>query len=384
MQAASAINRSHTAYDVVVITLADLRTDARTMNIANALACSGLRVCALAPDWAERTTFPGIDTVYIATPRTGRLWKKWLAFTKAAMQAGSELGAKVLWAADLYSLKAAANLAALQRVRLIYDAREIYSALGPLHKHPFKQSLLSWHERRYARRADTITVSGELDAEYLRQHLRRNEKPSVIMNVPPYSEPKRSNALRERFAIPAGNPVAVYQGVLLEGRGIEPVIEALAFAPDLHFCIIGDGPHGERLRALAQRSPSAQRIHFLGAVPYSELLSWTASADTGVCFIEPVSFSYSLALPNKLFEYAMARIPCVVSDLPAMRRIIGDYPFGELIATDASPETIAIHLMKTARTKDAYTAAADRAARTFNREAQDDIIRSIISLVLRT
>jgi len=48
----------------------------------------------------------------------------------------------------------------------------------------------------------------------------------------------------------------------------------------------------------------------------------TASVDIGVSLIENLSTSYYYALPNKLFEYIMADVPVVVSNLPQMKKLL--------------------------------------------------------------
>jgi glycosyltransferase involved in cell wall biosynthesis len=364
-------------YDICLLALSDIRTDARTINIAQALTNTGKSVCIVAPDWSDGATFEGIETVYIPVRTSGRLRNKWVEFTAQIRKQCEDIQAKSFWAEDLWSLKAASILSRRQRATLLYDSREIYSALGPLHKRPVMQALIAAMERHYAKYADMIIVSGELDAEYIRQHLKRNDKPRVVMNVPPYSEPGRSQKLREHFSISAQDPVIVYQGILLKGRGIERMIHALRLMPDLQFCIIGDGPDRAGMLLLAESCGVIKQVHFLGSVPNTELLAWTASADIGLCFVEAISFSYKLALPNKLFEYAMARIPALVSDLPAMRRILDECPFGEIISAQSSSEEIIKAVKNILHRKQQYVDQTDAVARRYNREAQEDIISEI-------
>ncbi len=364
-------------YDVCLVALSDLRTDARSYNIARALVLSGRRVCVLSPDWSAGQRFEGLDHVAVPCPSDGRLYKKWLRFSREAATVRDRVRARSFWAEDLWSLRAAAHLAHFHDASLLYDSREIYSALGPLHKRPVMQSVVAAMERHYARSVDRVIVSGELDAEYMRQHLKRREKPTVVMNVPPYADVRPSAKLRERFAIAQDCPVVVYQGAVLEGRGIEVLLRCMDRMPSLHFCVIGDGPGLDSMKLLAASLGLEQRSHFLGSIPNHELLSWTASADVGLCFVEPISFSYKLALPNKLFEYAMARIPALVSDLPAMREVIESHPFGELVSPDASAETIVNKLGNLLEHPERYRAAADKAARVYNREAQHRVIAAM-------
>ncbi len=358
------------SYDICVLALSDLRTDARSLNIAQALAATGRRVCAITPDWSQGAQFDGIDLYTVPCQSEGRLYKKWLRFTREVHERYGDLKARSYWAEDLWVLRAAAKLSRRHKAKLLYDSREIYSALGELHHRVIMQSVVATMERRYARFVDRIIVSGELDAEYIRQHLRRREKPSVIMNVPPFQDVARGDLLRQRFHIPATAPVIAYQGAVLMGRGIDLMMRCMKDLPECHFCVMGDGPDMQFMHDLRDQLGLQHRVHFTGSIPYKELLQWTASADVGLCFVEPISLSYKLALPNKLFEYAMAGTPALVSDLPAMRRVIEQYPFGELLPADASIEHIVNALRQLAQQPGLYRAAAARAAKVFNREAQ--------------
>ncbi|MFM8568661.1 MAG: glycosyltransferase [Candidatus Kapaibacterium sp.] len=362
------------AYDLVILALADLRFDARTMNIAAALSRSGLRVACVAPDVSGNAVFDGVHTVYVPTKEEGRLWTRWRGFTREVLKRSDALSARAYWAADLWTLRAARRCGKTHGAPVVYDARELYSALGPLNERPVTQFFVSMMERVYAGDVDRIVVSGELDAEYVRLHLRREDKPDVILNVPPSSEVGKTDLLRRRCGIPEEHRIVIYQGAVLEGRGIGLLLDALAYLPGMHACILGEGPAREPFMRAAAAKPWHDRIHFLGNIPNAELAQWTASADVGMCFIEPRSLSYRLALPHKLFEYAMARIPALVSDLPAMRRVIERFPFGELVATTATAEECARGLQTLVDHADRYVPSAQAAAAVFNREAQEDVI----------
>ncbi len=95
--------------------------------------------------------------------------------------------------------------------------------------------------------------------------------------------------------------------------------------PNVHFVILGEGEYRKKFEAEANNSNCSDRIHFLGAVNHTELLTYTASADIGLALIENISISYYYALPNKLFEYIMAGIPILASNLPQMKKVIDDY-----------------------------------------------------------
>ena len=108
-------------------------------------------------------------------------------------------------------------------------------------------------------------------------------------------------------------------------------MNAMTAMPVVHLVVVGDGPALHDLQTLAERLGVADQVTWIGSVPYDELHQLTCGAHVGLCLIEPVSMSYEYALPNKLFEYMMARVPSLVSDLPALHEHIIRYPVGVLV-----------------------------------------------------
>ena len=82
------------------------------------------------------------------------------------------------------------------------------------------------------------------------------------------------------------------------------------------------------------------QVYFLDKLTQGELPKVTTAADIGVALIENLSTSYYYALPNKLFEYIMAEVPVIVSNLPQMKAIIGKYDVGFAVDIDGSNELV--------------------------------------------
>lgn len=72
------------------------------------------------------------------------------------------------------------------------------------------------------------------------------------------------------------------------------------------------------------------KIFYHPAVPPTELLNYTVSADCGISLIEDSCISYRYCTTNKLFEYAMAGLPVITSDLPEQARLVKKYKIGEV------------------------------------------------------
>lgn len=367
-------------YDICFACISDIATDARTINIAKTLAKNGYSVCIIATGSPENDAVyanSGIKLFRIPLLEDPKAWKRWLKFNKASKKLLKTVRSKIFWAADVYSLFIARRFAKKYSAKLFYDSREIFSALGALHSSPLKQKIISRYEKKWISDVDKIIVSGPLDADYLRESLT-NEKPYyVIMNVPPYKEPDKKNLIRDKYDLSQETKILIYQGMILEGRGIMPMVKALPYLDGAVFCIFGSGNYRKTVLEKAKELKVDDRVIFHGLVPYDELHDWTSSGDVGITITEPISLSYELALPNKLFEYCMARIPMLVSDLPAQKKILEEFHVGELISTNASPEETA-GSVKRLFDKDKFLQELENAARKYSYESQEKVILEIM------
>ncbi len=332
--------------DILLIVLADIRRDARTLNMARALRDAGLHVGIVAAGQLPRVDEEsGITFIQWSDPG-GRALLRMRSLREFLLcdvvVRLSNTPPRAVYAMDFFVLSATVSLGKQLGLPVAYDMREFMFALGPLEGRGLKQLYIAWSERRLLRRVNSISVSGVADADIVSKRFGLRTKPTVIFNSPPYQERiANTNLLRERFAIPPEAFVIVYQGVVHHGRGLAPMMRALVQMPDVHLCIVGDGPFRSPLEEIATKARVADRVHWVGSVPYDELHAWTCSADAGCCLIEPVSMSYEYALPNKLFEYMMARIPSLVTDLPALHDHVMRYPVGMLVDRTLSVGAIA-------------------------------------------
>ena len=165
-----------------------------------------------------------------------------------------------------------------------------------------------------------------------------------------------------------------------EGRGLLPFVRALPYIENAVLFLLGEGGYKDVVIQEVKALNVDDRVIFHGKVPYDKLHEWTCSADIGISFNEPISFSYEMALPNKLFEYCMAGIPSIVSDLPALRKIIEEHQIGIILPTNATPEQIAnaIKELSSKENRQKYIGACEKATKIFSFEAQVNVIMSIL------
>ena len=260
-------------------------------------------------------------------------WAAHRALRRAALAAPAAL----YLASDLYALPALSDAARRHGAALVYDSRELYTALDSSHGRPHVSAVWGAVERRYVRRADAVLTVGEGIADRLaaRYGIAR---PTVLHNAPePPAAPDR-DALRRALSLPDdGRLVVLYQGLFREGRGLGALTEAAGAVDGVRLVLIGEGAlHDE----IAARGASlGDRLVLHPFVPPDRLAALTPGADLGACLIEPLTESLRLSLPNKLFEYLAAGVPVLASPLPEIRAVV-ERGVG-LLADPADPRAVA-------------------------------------------
>jgi len=98
---------------------------------------------------------------------------------------------------------------------------------------------------------------------------------------------------------------------------------------DVDLVMMGPGDFAEKLKQKAASSGLLdKRIYFLPAVPQSELLQHSASADIGIIPYPHVDLNSLYCTPNKLFEFIAAALPMLANDSPELNRFVREQGFG--------------------------------------------------------
>lgn len=252
------------------------------------------------------------------------------------------------------------------RAKLIYDTHELETETAGT------SSGRRWGSRLVERLCIrlvslTIVVSPGIEKWYRQEY--GIERIITVLNAPRY----RSVASTTRTLLedPSAK-VVLYQGVLAKGRGIEYLVEASQLLKSAGYSLVflGYGAMESELREQARSQP----FHVLPAVPPEELWEYTAAAHIGVCLIEDICLSYRLSLPNKLFEYAMARIPVVASDIPEIRNLVATWRIGACIAVwDAASILRAVQQAEAMRDGQ-FLERAEALARSVSWERQEEVL----------
>lgn len=203
--------------------------------------------------------------------------------------------------------------------KIVYDAHE-YEINDVANQSQRSIKIKYYIEKFFIKYADkVITVSDSIANEYVK--LYGIEKPALVLNTPSYKEIEKKNIFRETLGIKENQTIFLYQGGLSKGRGIEILLEAFKTIDNENSVIIFMG-YGTLENLIQKISKEYKNIYFHKAVSPDVLLDYTSSADFGISTIEDSCLSYRYCLPNKMFEYLMAGIPVIVSNLYEMKRLV--------------------------------------------------------------
>jgi glycosyltransferase involved in cell wall biosynthesis len=129
--------------------------------------------------------------------------------------------------------------------------------------------------------------------------------------------------LRARLGI--GNaPLVLSVGNLVEAKGHDLVLAAVAKLPAAHLAVIGEGPESKRLLGQVEQLGMAQRTHFFGNMAQAELAQFYSAAD--VLALGSVREGW----PNVVLEAMACGAPVVAADVGGVREIVAD-SVGEVV-----------------------------------------------------
>ncbi|GAB6281497.1 MAG: glycosyltransferase family 4 protein [Ignavibacterium sp.] len=315
---------------VLIIFLGNINYDSRAANFYHSLSQLRFNVNVISFDWLKRENLNQNKNFKIYPLKKGKFnFIFYLKFFFIATRELLRFNPHFIFAEDLYSLPISIIFGKLKKSKIIYDSREIYSHIGGLSKKKLLQNLLSTIEKIFISKVNVVVTTGDLDAEYIRNEYKIKNV-LVIRNLPLYKTPQNPINYNQMLNLQS-KKILIYQGVILHGRGLKIIFEIMKNLPDYVLVILGDGDHLEYYKNLSMELRIEKQVFFLGRIPQKNLIDYTAGADLGLALIENISLSYYYALPNKLFEYIMAGVPSLVSNLPQMKEIIEKYNVGKVV-----------------------------------------------------
>lgn len=281
---------------------------------------------------------------------------------------------------DVNVLPTAWLASVLARAPLVYDAHEISTD-----REGYKafRGLVGWVEKKLMPKAAGTITTTEARAKFFARAYGV-PRPLVLQNRPRLTKAQRSNRIRDELQLEKSWPIVLYQGGLQQGRGLPRLVEAAQFVEAAYFVFIGGGRQEGELHKLTDALGLGDRVRFIPTVALSELPSYTASADIGVQPIENTCLNHFTTDSNKLFEYVVAGLPVVASQLPEISKVVREHDLGLLIPpgdTHALANAIR-RLVSEPELRQHYRARAEQAAQTLNWETQEQSLVALYAKVL--
>jgi glycosyltransferase involved in cell wall biosynthesis len=342
---------------ICLISPGHLCSNPRLVKEADALSAAGYEVVVITgqsfPAYAsEAQTFSGRSWQVVARVPFGALAPRWLRWKQRLRQklalalcrlgpspqllvlrawhpAGPELiRAACAVRADLYiahyppALPAAALAARRHGAVYAFDAEDFHLGDWPEQRRfNLQRGLLRAIESRYLPGCAFLTAASPGIAEaYASTH--RLPLPTVVRNTFPLAQappgPTPVGAARP------GPSLYWFSQTIGPDRGLECAIQALPLAQcghHLHLRGFLSPAYRAHLLDLARDLGVEQRLHVHPPAPPEQMERLAAAYDVGLVAETGRTPNHRIALANKLFTYALAGIPMVLSDIPAHRAI---------------------------------------------------------------
>ncbi len=317
--------------------------DTRSFNLFHSLKNKGHNVKLYGFDWFT-PDFKTISTGEISLKKLnkGRFSVFfYLRFTISLFVSLVKTKADIYFASDFYTMPVCVFIAKLKQKKVFYDSREIYTELPALTGRPWLKKAFKIIEGFFINKTDEIFTTGEMDSEYI-EKLFDTKKTFTLRNLPLYRKKFIPVDFIGGYNLSAGSKIMLYQGIIVTGRGIDTYFKALLKDTSLVLVILGGGEHKDYYEKKADELKIRERVIFAGKISQNELANYTSGAFAGLSVIDNISINNYYALPNKLFEYIMAELPVIVSDLPQMKKVVEQYKVGAVIKDNDADELIEV------------------------------------------
>lgn len=304
---------------------------------------------------------------------------KYLELSFRILQFALKVRPKVVNIHGLPLLPLGSLIKLLSGSRLVYDTHELETETDGLTG--LRQKLARTVEKIFIRFANaTVVVGNSIRNWYVAAYNCKNIV--TVLNCPNYVQQEEANLIRNEIGIEPERKILLYLGGISEGRGVRYLLEAFHAISNHNYALVFIG-YGDLEELVSAYSAKNKDIYLRKAVRPTEVIQYAASADIGVSIIEDNCLSYTYCLPNKLFEYTMAGIPTIISDLPEMRKVVDDYKIGIAISAKSNPELENALRQIAEMPADEMKENLKMAARDLNWENQEkfyiDTIREVIN-----
>lgn len=261
--------------------------------------------------------------------------------------------ADLIHANDLDALIPSYFAAKKLKSKLIYDSHEIFVENNNLMNKPLAKRFYKIIEQYMVKRCDLMISVSNVAAEYF-QKTYGIEKPLVVTNCVSSDRIAKAEGVEknERFEV-------LNHGQFYAGRGYDVMAKAaplLEKYEDVELVVRGYGKQEQEIRDIIEEN-GAKNFRIDGPVKVEELVKFAAKSKVGVALTEGICINFVYSVSNKIFEYAAAGLPVIMSDIPEHRYLNGKYNFG-IVLEENTPECFAKAVGELYRNREFYESCA--------------------------
>lgn len=227
-------------------------------------------------------------------------WRR--AYKKGLQLYENGFGFDVIHCHDLDTLQTGVWLKKKLKVKLVYDAHEIFGYMIEnnvpkiITKYSFRM------EKRLLKYVDYIITVDEPFYDYFKSI---TDKPvSIVMNCNDLVSKEYMQTKNKIFTIS-------YIGTLSKNRFFPQIIDKIAEMPYIKFVIAGRKENMEVYKQVEKSASKYSNVIFLGTIPVNRVIPLTIESDCVLCPLDPTVKLHKFALANKQFDAMVCGKPII-------------------------------------------------------------------------
>lgn len=263
----------------------------------------------------------------------------------------------IIHANDLNALVPAYKAAKKLKCKLVYDSHEIFLENQGIASNRIMRFIWSRQERKIIKKIDLMICVSNAAADYFAEKYNI-KRPLVVTNCAISENDFDLTGIKKNDGFEVLN-----HGRYFANRGYDTMIDACALLsdlPEVKLSIRGFGSIEDELHKKADGLKNKKQFSFYPPVLVKEMIPEAAKSHIGVAITVPHCLNFKLSVSNKIFEYAAAGLPVIMSDIPEHRYLNDMYSIG-IILEDNTPEFLAKAIRKLYEDKELYAKCVEGA-----------------------
>jgi glycosyltransferase involved in cell wall biosynthesis len=238
----------------------------------------------------------------------------------------------IIASSDLFNIALGCYIAKLINCVYISDLYDNYESFG-MAKIPFAKYLY----RSSLKKSDAITCISNVLANEVQKKVNKECRVIAIETTidKDLFYPGDKITARTSLGLPMDACLIGVAGSLGQAHGITTLYKA--------FDLLSES--NQKLALVLAGTPDKQTpipehkgVHYLGSIPNEQVVTFYQAMDVAVIPIRDSEFG-RYSFPQKTYEILACRIPVVVTDVGAMKRLFKDYP--QCLWTEGDPQSLA-------------------------------------------